>query len=108
MAFSAGVKLLATTDSNGLLELWDTTTGNFLFRIEFGNSYMKLCSFSLGGSHLLTLTGALDLAKIVKTGLANWSGCGIDKPNARITYNDVNVLWLPPEYQPLKNQPSSA
>jgi WD40 repeat protein len=106
VAFSHDSKLLASSGAN-TIKIWDINTG-FVQQTVAINNYITSLSFDSADSNLLTNTGYI---KIKKTGFLITSKSsqeeddevvyfrGLNISESWITWNNQNLLWLPPDYR---------
>ncbi|KAJ9481382.1 hypothetical protein VN97_g12098 [Penicillium thymicola] len=104
IAWSQDGSQLASVDDAHTVRIWDPTTGQCTFPVSSPGS-VQWDKVSL--NHLHTSIGKFDLGFIfaVRSAPHNWTlpdqyGYGLNDDKSWITYNGVNLLWLPAEYRP--------
>src|ERR1700730_7683062 len=60
-------------------------------------------SFSPDGPNLVTDSGTLSVRQTLRWVYPQWIGCGIESEKTWITWYGNNLLWLPPEYRPVRS-----
>jgi WD40 repeat protein len=107
ITFSNDATRLASAWDDGTIRVWDINSGRCLHTI--GNCRIADLSFDQSGQFLLTDHGRIaipvppDLEGCVAPTTTRppvFHGLGLSLDRKWITYNSVNVLWLPPGYRP--------
>lgn len=108
LAFSKDAKRLASAWRDGTIQLWDRHSSRCLQTIKTSNLLSNVL-FDHSGQFLLTnfgriaIPGSSDLqGSIAAPSICSLSvhGTWLSLDGKWLTYNSVNVLWLPPEYRP--------
>ena len=100
VAFAPDGQQLASGADDHTVRLWDASTGKCLQMLE-GDTFNV--SFSPHSSNLFTDFGTLDVRQTLRSGHTQWIGCGIESERTWITRDGNNLLWLPPEYRPVRS-----
>ncbi|KAF4631978.1 hypothetical protein G7Y89_g6154 [Cudoniella acicularis] len=93
-------QLLASASFDNTVRLWNTKTKEMIQKLNTKDWIMELF-FARDGSHLITNRGILELNLSTLCGrqpeLKSSSYLYVDQH--WVTYNEENVLWLPPDYR---------
>lgn len=111
LAFSPDSKTLVSVSGSDRdrLDVWDVATGECLCKIHFDfGARVDYLEFDLSGTSLCTNFGkftfrdpssSTPVPPTRATQLVR-EGIGISNDRMWITWNDDNILWLPPKYRP--------
>ena len=114
--FSRDGTRLASGAGDGTVKFWEVSSGACLRTLHIGRALENI-TFDHTDSYLLTEIDTLvataasslspwssqDLMSVMDPQKPRFRSCGISRDNEWITYNSVNLLWLPPEYRPSKS-----
>jgi WD40 repeat protein len=102
LAFSHDDQRLASCSYDNTVRVWDSKTGALQQAVGIG-TWLQQMSFSLDDLYLITKIGYITLNQLPSPAIQapSWSGYGLGVDECWITWNGINVLWLPPEYRPV-------
>lgn len=108
IAFSRDGRLLAASNNNQIIKIWDTATSNLIKSIECGRMISRLL-FDETGMFLDTNHGRFNISdgsRLSEVGLLlhplgfqQEIGWGLNEEGDWITWNNDNILWIPPDYR---------
>jgi WD40 repeat protein len=119
VAFSGDSKLVASGSGDTTVKLWDATTGKEVRTLEIGTTLTNI-SVDTTCSQLLTEIGPIKLGSNANSYAytddqaqaqpqkARRYGYGLSPDRSWITWNEHNLLWLPPDYRPSSSAVSSS
>jgi WD40 repeat protein len=93
VTFSPNGQHLASISYDQTVKLWNTQSNDLLQTFASGDASSRLL-YPVDGSYLVTDHGSIAFKD---EPVSHYS---IDKTKSWITWNDHNVLWLPPEFRP--------
>lgn len=93
VAFSPNGQFLASISYGHIVKLWNTQSNDLIQTFASGDASSKLL-LRIDGSYLVHDHGSISFKD------ESVSHYSIDKTRSWITWNDHNVLWLPPEFRP--------
>ncbi|THV46068.1 hypothetical protein BGAL_0419g00010 [Botrytis galanthina] len=107
IAFSTNSKLLASASDDHTIKIWDTATGTLQHTLEDHIGARNL-SFDITNSILITDIGCFRLNVNSNIPLPSSSRAinsrshlqGLSINESWVTWNDQNLLWLPPDFRP--------
>jgi WD40 repeat protein len=111
VTFLKDATLLASAWSDGNIRIWDGNSGRCLHAVKTGPQFSNL-TFDQSRCFLRTDHGRIaiptsseleDYMAALTTGFLIVHGVGVSLDGKWITYNSVNVLWLPLEYRPRRS-----
>ncbi|OQV03579.1 WD domain-containing protein [Cladophialophora immunda] len=113
LALSPDSTRLALASTDHKVRIWNAVSGECLqtFSIGVSRELYKI-SFDSTGLFVYTDTGAIALNTSSVSNIAvfkpepqnpQYRGLGLSSNGEWITYNSENILWLPPEYRPLRS-----
>ncbi|KPA39026.1 nwd1 protein [Fusarium langsethiae] len=116
VVFSADGQRLASGSDNNTVKIWDAATGaceqtlnvgRVLYHLSFDPTSNALLSTDIGLLNLDSpnLTPAVNVQPTEEAILqrASHSGYGISTDRVWVVQDGKNMLWLPPEYRPVKS-----
>lgn len=99
VAFSHDSSLIASISESGIIRLWRTNTGECVHKFHtHRRDGLNYLSFTPDGLHLVTRFGALITPCGEQT--IRFDGFGFNEDFSWITWNGVNLIWIPMEYRP--------
>ena len=105
VTFSHDSKLFASASWDGTVKVWDASNGQCLQTLHIERR-VSIKSFDCTNSYLSTDKGTIHLSPSPDEGVAELDPeiprfqHGISSDDTWITWNSVNLLWLPPEHRP--------
>ena len=105
VTFSHDSKLLASASGDKTVKVWDASNGQCLQTLHIERR-VSIKSFDCTNSYLSTDKGTIHLSPSPDEGVAELDPeiprfqHGISSDDTWITWNSVNLLWLPPEHRP--------
>ncbi|CAN9465448.1 unnamed protein product [Alternaria alternata] len=111
VTFSNDATRLASAWSDGTIRVWDRNSGRCLRTIETSPILSNIL-FDQSGQFVLTDRGCVAIPEspdlggcmaALNTRSPAVHGGGLSLDRKWISYNSVNVLWLPPEYRPYQS-----
>ncbi|KAL2138077.1 hypothetical protein VTI28DRAFT_7495 [Corynascus sepedonium] len=109
MAWSHDAARLASASRDKTVKIWDPATGQCESTVDIGHSIHHIQFHTSNADLLRTECGTLDLRHGANPSLAPVSTdrplskvveYGLSNNNTWITYQEENLIWLPPEYRP--------
>ncbi|KAK0764406.1 hypothetical protein N5P37_003807, partial [Trichoderma harzianum] len=99
VAFSHDSSLIASSSQRGIIQLWRTNTGECVHKFHtHRRDGLDYLSFTPDGLHLVTRFGALMTLRGEQ--IIRFDGFGFNEDYSWITWNGVNLIWIPTEYRP--------
>lgn len=111
VTFSNDATRLASAWGDGTIRVWDRNSGRCLHTIETRPIFSHV-SFDQSGQFVLTDRGRIAIPEppdfegcmaALNTRSPAVHGGGLSLDRKWISYNSVNLLWLPPEYRPYRS-----
>lgn len=111
VSFSNDATRLASAWGNGTIRVWDRNSGRCLHTIETIPIFSDVL-FDQSGQFVLTDRGRIAIPEspdlegctaALNTRSSAVHGGGLSLDKKWISYNSMNLLWLPPEYRPYRS-----
>ena len=98
---------LASASNDKTVRIWDPATGQCKSTLHISSPYfLRFDKVNLNNLHTASgtlnigSTGSVTSTPPCSTSLLEQCGYGLDDDHSWITYNGVNLMWLPAEYRP--------
>jgi WD40 repeat protein len=111
VAFSHDSARLASASYDSTVKLWDTSNSECLQTFTTSEAVSRI-SFDITDSYLHTDIGVFEIKALsgprahlsdLKSQNPQYKGLALSTDGLWITYNSENLVWLPPEYRPIRS-----